>query len=333
MGGFDLGNMVNTRRGIGLAAGLLLGLGLASPALSAEPDPWLDVSERYEDYLVEGRLDRGRVDGLFSQVSSRLDGMTLLFVPSWLSDQARAASESLGVVEYMDAQVAAMRRLGLAAEIAELDSEAAVPVNAQALERRVRGGSGPFCMISHSKGGLDTLEFLLRTDEATRDKVACWVALQAPFAGSPFADLASDIQPVRWMARELLSALGGSERSLLDLREDTRRAYLETFDRDIAALAGDLPILAFATFLDKPQISSMPNFAASELMHLLAGGQRPNDGLVPLDSAVLPHARYIVAGGIDHNMTTTDHLVLKNPLDRVALTKLLLALVLTLDET
>ena len=329
----ELQKMVNAGSGAALAMGLTLGLGLTAPALGAEPDPWLDVSERYETYLNDGRLDRGRVDGLFSQVTGRLDGMTLLFVPSWLSDQARAAGENLGVVEYMESQVAAMRRLGFAAEIAELDSEAAVPVNAQALERRVRGGSGPFCMISHSKGGLDTLEFLLRTDEETRGKIACWVALQSPFAGSPFADLASDIQPVRWMARELLTALGGSERSLLDLREDTRIAYLETFDSDIEALADALPILAFATYLEKPHISSMPNFAASELMHLLSGNQRPNDGLVPVDSAVLPYARYIVADGIDHNMTTTDHLVLKNPLDRVTLTKLLLALVLTLDET
>ena len=317
---------------LGLATAVA-GLLLAGPAWSDEPDPWLDVSARYEKFLSDGRLDRGRVETAFAQVWPRLDGMTLLFVPSWLSDQARAASESFGVVEYMDSQVAAMRRIGVAAEIAKVDSEAAVPVNAQVLERRVRGGTGPFCMISHSKGGLDTLEFLLRTDEETRDKVACWVALQSPFAGSPFADLASDIEPVRWMAAEILAALGGSERSLLDLREDTRQAYLETFDRDIESLADTLPILAFATYLDKPQIASMPNFAASQLMQLLSGSQRPNDGLVPVDSAVLPHARYIVASGIDHNMTTTDMLVLKNPLDRVALTKLLLALVLTLDET
>ncbi len=316
-----------------LAAALLAAPPLAASGRAAEPDPWLDATERYQEFLVEGRLDRSRIEILFSQVWGRLEGMTLLFVPSWLSDQARAASDSLGVIEYMDAQVAAMRRTGLAAEIVAIDSEASVPANAQVLERRVRSGEGPFCLISHSKGGLDTLEFLLRSDPATRDKVACWVALQAPFAGSPFADIASDIEPVRWMARELLTALGGSERSLLDLREDTRRAYMETFDKDIERLAAGLPILSFATYLDGPQLATLPTFATSELMQLLGGGQRPNDGLVPLDSAVLPHAPYIVAQGIDHNMTTTDTLVLKNPLDRVALTKLLLALVLTLDET
>ena len=316
------------------AAALAMALSLPTAASQAsEPDPWLDVTERYERFIDKGRLDVSKVETAFAGVRDRLDGMTLLFVPSWLSDQARAASASVGIVEYMDAQVAAMRRLGFAAEIAQIDSEAAVPVNAQAIERRVRGGEGPFCLISHSKGGLDTLEFLLRTDQETRDKVACWVALQAPFAGSPFADLASDLEPLRWMASELLTALGGSERSLLDLREDTRHAYLETFGEDIEALARELPILSFATRIDEPQLASLPTFASSEILHLLNGKQRPNDGLVPVDSAVLPHARYIVAEGIDHNMTVSSLMILKNPLDRVALTKLLLALVVTLDET
>lgn len=314
-------------------AAALAGLLSFGTAHAAELDPWLDLSPRYEDYLADGRLDRARIEARFETVLPRLEEMTLLFVPSWLSDQARAAGDALGVIEYMDAQVAALRRLGLAAEIAQVDSEASVPANALALERRVRGGEGPFCILSHSKGGLDTLEFLLRTDAETRGKVACWLALQAPFAGSPFADLASDIEPMRWMARELLSALGGSERSLLDLREDTRRAYLETFNEDIAALAAELPILSFASVLDEPLLGSLPTYASSELMNLLNGRPRPNDGLVPVDSAVLPHTRYIVAHGIDHNMTVTSTLILRNPLDRVALTKLLLVLVLTLDET
>lgn len=314
------------------ATGLLLN-GMPAQAAGAAPDPWLDLTTRYEDHLRDGGLDRGRIEARFAQALPRLEGMTLLFVPSWLSDQARAASDALGVIEYMDSQVAAMRRLGLAAEIAAIDSEASVPANAAVLERRVRGGTGPFCLISHSKGGLDSLEFLLRTDPATRDKVACWVALQAPFAGSPFADLASDLKPMRWVARELLSALGGSERSLLDLREDTRLAYLETFDGDIRTLGQQIPILSFATSLDAPSLTSLPTYASSELMSLLNGAPRPNDGLVPVDSAILPHSPYVVAEGIDHNMTVTDVLILKNPLDRVALTKLLLTLVLTLDET
>ena len=304
----------------------------AGPLAPGEADPLLDVSERYQGFVTDGRLDPARIEAGFAAIRPRLSGMRLLFVPSWLSDQARAASD-LGVIDYMEAQIRALRQAGLAAEIAEVDSEASVPANARALERQIAAGRGPYCLISHSKGGLDTLEFLLRTDPATRAKVACWVALQAPFAGSPFADLASDVMPVRWMAREILTALGGSERSLLDLREDTRQAYLETFGPDIAALTATLPVLSFATYLEEARFNDLTTYGASQFMSWLAAEPLPNDGLVPARSAILPHSRYIVASGIDHNMTVTSNLLLKNPLDRVLLTKLLLVLVLTLDET
>ncbi|MFB3102862.1 MAG: hypothetical protein ACE1ZV_06315, partial [Alphaproteobacteria bacterium] len=54
-----------------------------------------------------------------------------------------------------------------------------------------------------------------------------------------------------------------------------------------------------------------------------------NDGLVPLDSAILPGARYIIVPGLDHTDTVAKKSILGNPIDRVLLWKTLLYLALS----
>lgn len=102
-------------------------------------------------------------------------------------------------------------------------------------------------IVSHSKGGLDTLEALLHPNarELLADTVVGWVALQAPFYGSPVADPApSAINAV------LLSAVGGNGESLDDLKTAGRESYMaaravDTPDAtDLGDLSSAIPIIS-----------------------------------------------------------------------------------------
>jgi hypothetical protein len=107
-------------------------------------------------------------------------------------------------------------------------------------------------IVSHSKGGLDTLEALLHPDarELLGDTVVGWVALQAPFYGSPVADPApSAINAV------LLSAVGGNGESLDDLKTGGRKSYMAAREvddpdtTDLGDLSSAIPIIsAYTTY-------------------------------------------------------------------------------------
>ena len=94
-------------------------------------------------------------------------------------------------------------------------------------------------IVSHSKGGLDTLDALLRPEasDLLGDTVVGWVALQAPFYGSPVADPAPSV-----INDVLLSALGGNGESLDDLKTAGRETYMaaRVVDNPAAPDIGDI---------------------------------------------------------------------------------------------
>ena len=92
-------------------------------------------------------------------------------------------------------------------------------------------------ILTHSKGGLDTLEALLENPDLWGTTVTGWVALQAPFHGSPIADNVPSA-----LAGHLLTAFGGDQQALLDLRTSIRGPYMADRAADIAALAGAIPV-------------------------------------------------------------------------------------------
>ncbi|MGB8223685.1 MAG: hypothetical protein WCF10_13955 [Polyangiales bacterium] len=124
------------------------------------------------------------------------------------------------------------------------DTSESVAHNAAAILDFLRHTDKQVIIVSHSKGGLDTLEALLQAPELWGDTVAGWVALQAPFYGSPVADPApSAINAV------LLSAVGGNGQSLDDLKTTIRDSYMAEHESQIADLTASIPIIsAYATY-------------------------------------------------------------------------------------
>ena len=275
--------------------------------------------------MQNGKLDAKRVDDAYATVLDELRGYKVVVVPSYLSGLLIEADE-IRLTEYIRSQVEALKTDGIDIEIAPVDTEQSVAVNGRRLAAHIAASTRPVCIVSHSKGGLDTLEFLLRAEPEYRRQIACWVALQSPFAGSPVADLIVGAEWTRGITNPLLRALGGSAQSLDDLTVDVRTKYMNKYAQYIESIGKSIPIIVFSTYVDGSRTPSL-HFAPTQRWMKQQGWE--NDGLVPLDSAILPGARYIVVPGLDHTDTVAKKSILGNPIDRVLLWKTLLYLALS----
>ena len=275
--------------------------------------------------MRDGELDAKRVDAAYATVLDELRGYKIVVVPSFLSGLLIEADEAQ-LTEYIRAQVEALKTDGIDIEIAPIDTEQSVAENGRQLATYLAGNTRPVCIISHSKGGLDTLEFLLRAAPEYRRQIACWVVMQSPFAGSPVADLIVGEKWMRGITDPLLRALGGSEQSLDDLTVSVRKEYMKKNFQYIELIGNSFPIIVVATDVDG---SRTPSLHMAPTQRWMKKQGLENDGLVPIESALLPGARYIVVPGLDHTDTVAKKAILGNPIDRVLLWKSLLYMALS----
>lgn len=310
---------------VALAALAAAGDARADPQIAAPPGA-RDVSAEWRAFVAaDGTLDAGRVEAAFATVRDELSGSKIVVVPSYLTDLLIDAS-ALGLANYFRSQIEALNAEGIEAELAPVDTEQSVAENGRRLAAHIAASRRPVCLIAHSKGGLDALEFLLRAPPEARRQIACWISLQAPFGGSPVADLIVTQGWTRELTDPALRALGGSGRSLDDLTVAERSQYMRAHADAIQSLGRGIPILVLATYLDG---SRTPSLHLAATYRWMADQGIANDGLVPLASALLPGARYIVVPDLDHTDTVAGRFITGDPVDRVLLWKALLYLVLS----
>lgn len=207
---------------------------------------------------------------------------------------------------------------------ARMETEGGIAGNRERLAEMIRGIDKPVILIGHSKGGLEILDLLVRHPEL-RGKIVAWAALQSPFLGSPVADLASGTPALRVPLEAGLRLLGGGGESLRDLSTAGRRAYHELHRQQVAAALSSTPHLLLVTWIPV----SMPTGAweawsrrveegtllRSDSYTLykvtrdwLLRGPRGvhSDGMVPVDSALLPGSRFVGIEGPDHAATVCE---------------------------
>ncbi len=195
-----------------------------------------------------------------------------------------------------------------------------VEINSAVIVAAIRASAKPVILITHSKGAVDTLDALL-AEPSLRTKVAGWISLQGPYFGSPVADKLLDgslLNPL--IATVILGFFGGTRESAQGLTTNASRAYFRAREAAIGQLLRDVPAVAFASIIE-----STPGAAANTLLYIphdmLARDGIRSDGLVPLDSAVLPGMDSVKVTGIDHIAPVTSA---QQPFDRVRMTKALL---------
>lgn len=199
-------------------------------------------------------------------------------------------------MDYMGAQLAWLTGLGVAVQVVKLPTAAPVGVNAGRIAAAMLADPRPAILVGHSKGGLEALAALLRPGMA--EGCRGFIALQTPFFGSPVADLILARRPVLMAVHHVarMSRLG-TGRGLRDLTTPVRQAWMRAHAAEVAALAVRLPVVTLATDLGAEGGDWRDAIYRPLARWMLAQGAGPNDGLVPVASALLPGARQAVLPG------------------------------------
>jgi hypothetical protein len=284
-----------------------------------------EETARLAPFFARGRLDTARGEAAFARVAHRIRASRLLFVPALLSGIALKASR-LRLVEYLTHQVRLLKDEGFDAEVADIDTGATVQANGARLAEILVRHHCPTWIVTHSKGGLDTLEALAAHPDVRR-YVDGWVAFQAPFQGSPVADVACTAPKARRIGAAALKLLGASPQTICDLTTAERARYLDANATEIAQLLAQVPVMCVGTAVGKGLLPSWPTVRWMEERGLR------NDGLVPVASTILPGAHYVLLEGMGHGDVATNHLLSRRKFEQIDLLKILFALMLERQQS
>lgn len=333
----------------------LLGLTGVCPQVRAAPSEALRADTRVKraplDLTAEfnALYDRPEAEVLSTKQRKELRGYTVLLVPGIVTslylrigDFVKEAFDKKDLLDYLREAQEALKELGQDGAQGLLDrnefnTQQTVAVNAERIAREVRRAAAAgkrVLLISHSKGGNDTLAalLLLQREKALRGVVG-WISIQGVFRGTPVADEIMQSQILRTGAKLGLEQLGGTLDSLGDITTATSERFLSQHEREIQKLARSLPILSFASYKPKPADPKLlhPDTLLVPTRELLLKRGMENDGLIPAKSALLPHTRFILKDGIDHAETcmTNQPPVAASAVDRKKLAKVLMAMLLS----
>lgn len=285
-----------------------------------------DSALRLAPFFESGKLNAAKVERAFLEVAPRIRASRILFVPAVLSGIALAASR-LRLVEYLTYQVRQLRDHGFDADIADIDTGSTVERNGERLAQILSAHHCPTWIVTHSKGGLDTLQALIAHPHVQR-YVDGWIAFQAPFFGSPVADVASGSIRARRISAAALKMIGADPSVVADLRTDRRAEYMDDHAVRIAGLVADVPVMCVGTVAatGSREVSLMPSWPTGRWMAQLG---LANDGLVPLNSTILPGARFVRLRALGHGQVATNHILSRRKFEHIDLLKALLALMLS----
>ena len=224
---------------------------------------------------------------------------------------------------YFDDQMHWLEENEIDYERVAIESEASPEFNATIIATSIQKSEKPVLLITHSKGGIDSLEALLRNDDLAK-KVKGWIPIQAPFFGSPVADWVIERSNLSTLAFHLLEQLGGTEESLQSLKTDIRIEYLKQNKEKIINLIKTIKIISFTSW--KEDEGWDWDTLLEPTRDCMSKKGLRSDGLVPANYAILPNTDFIQISKTDHAVPVM-HCMLAQ-FDRISFTKAILVLLL-----
>ncbi|MBI4249893.1 MAG: hypothetical protein HY611_10355 [Elusimicrobia bacterium] len=288
------------------------------------PEAWaLDQRDATGEYMKTWR----QIDAEFGDPQvERLRRYKLILVPGFLSDlviNSGAPGNPCQADKHFDDQMCWLERLAVPYQRITMQADESLSRNAEILEEAIAASEQDVILISHSKGGIDSLEALLNRP-AARQKVKGWISIQAPFFGSLLADWALK-EGIRPLVQRALREHGKSIESLESMQTLERKAYYRLHKEEIDSLVGELPVLSFSSWKEEEgggQAYTVFSLLRGLLFQWL-GVQ--NDGMVPLASQVLPGTDFVRIPSLSHDDPVMPQCV---DFDRVRFTKTLLSMLL-----
>src|SRR5262249_45938661 len=150
---------------------------------------------------------------------------------------------------FLDPQLRRLRADGFEADVVWIDSAASVAFNAALVAQAIRAAGKEVFVVTHSKGGLDTLHALIEEPDL-RPLVGAFIPIQAPFFGSPVADIGWETSRGQWISDKVVRLRRGKLDAIHDLTTSNRIAYMKSRAADVADIVRRIPILSVATTLD-----------------------------------------------------------------------------------
>lgn len=157
-------------------------------------------------------------------------------------------------------------------------------------------------VISHSKGGIDTLEALCSRDQLRSESIGGWIPLQAPFYGTPVADWATGNPLANPVIEFLLSQVFGGDATVArSMCVADRESYMDQRAQDIRRVQSEIPIVCLASTItpEDHSVFAPLRFLIDRISKL------PNDGLLPEHSEIIrvdgePVCAFVCADSMDH---------------------------------
>ncbi|MDY6855607.1 MAG: hypothetical protein SWO11_13035 [Thermodesulfobacteriota bacterium] len=310
----------------------------------------LNVTGRYNE-LMRQQEDKDVLDR--ARLSEIRDKYQILFVMGFLADPIVMTG-----CEYFNDQMRWLQDeqisyLRADKENSGFNSQNLPSENADFLKQKIEelyrnNSKRKLLIISHSKGGLDTLATLLKYPDILNEKVAGWIPLQTPFEGTPLADwFTSDEKggdKDKLIGKVVETLFKGNRDVVRTMRTDVRTQAIADYADSIRLIAKKIPILAFASW-DKNNLNpgqwTLLLMTRSLIKRLT---DIDNDGVLPVDGSVIrvngdPISHFVRIRGVDHALPVMHALPILNidipgfrKFDRVDFAKVLLRLWLEIRD-
>ncbi len=283
-----------------------------------------DLSALYKERLVQNSEFTLEQE---TELKAKIGDSKILFVTGFFSSDLKKAAQlpifrrKLG--QYFEEQVIWFKALGLKTEMVDINSDQPPSFNLPLIEKSILRSEKPVIILTHSKGGIDLLHTLIHSSRA-RKLVKGWIAFNAPFQGSPIADLFFSNSKLTLLTAKVMEMLGGSLAGVASMLLEQRKIYLEENAAEIARVLKDVPLISFGAY--RPNQRDKIDTAYELQRNYLERRGYQTDGMVPWQSAILPGSKYIIVRGLDHT-AAVQHTAFV-PIDRLLITRTLLDLML-----
>lgn len=190
------------------------------------------------------------------------------------------------------------------------NSEHLITFNAKQLRNQILNFETEITIITHSKGGIDFLE-TVRLFPEVKNKIKRVICLQAPFYGSPVADLLTSTWWGKAFGYFSLLILRGHVSCLHEIRTDHRQEYMNNFNAH--ECLADLNITLVGAYKEREQ--KIFDSCLFLFRNWMEKSNLKSDGLVPVESTQIESIPGKIFEGLDHASAVVVRTPLKYDVD------------------
>ncbi|MBF0362385.1 MAG: hypothetical protein HQK49_15315 [Oligoflexia bacterium] len=194
--------------------------------------------------------------------------------------------------------------LGIENTILPTNTQVGSIVNAEELRDAILTSNKPVLLISHSKGGVDTIYALVNYPEI-REKVVGWVSIQSLFYGTKLIDYIVNNPLFSKIISERILEYGGDPKSLYDITSLQTKKFMETNSKEINDILNKIPVVSIGSRFVSPALFSIVPMNSRSILDstnniLYMSGDVDNDGLVSTIGTCLKGSVCVFLDNFDH---------------------------------